>query len=417
MVEPSGKRLAFECLLRIYILTVQSEIWCKRNPMLNVKKLPFEEQAQCAAYMRATHNMSQSEIGEALGGLSQPHVSRLLKHAEKRNFLVIEQRFAKELFDAEWIRKMDDLLAPSDLTASLDKYCIKEGVTRPRVSVLESGPGNTDAALAQRRARFGRMASGRLIELIGGSNVVGVAWGKTVKSVVDGIMASRQPLDRSNQTVFAAVCAELVSLAQHGHSASRLADTLDELFNTAQEEAPQLTGFPAYVPRHYDETMQRSIRQFISDTPGYQRVFSGPEALVNRMDMLITSLGSSKSPVLGSFDELVQAAGIRANDLRQLVVGDVGGILLPRSGLSHAKAALVDELNGLWTGIKIGHLNAIADRAAENPEMAGVVVVALQAERGDTIFELIRRGLVNELIIDHMAAERLQIIVADQLNN
>ncbi len=383
--------------------------------MLNVKKLPFDEQAQCAAYMRAAHNMSQSEIGDVLGGLSQPHVSRLLKHAKRRNYLVIEQRFAKEMFGADWIRQMDELLAPSGLTAGLDEFCRIEDVAKPRVSVFESGPGNTDAALAHRRSRFGRTASGRLVELIGRSSVVGVAWGRTIKSIVDGIAASRQPLDRSRKTVFAAVCAELVSLAQHGHSSSRLAGALDELFNVVPEESPQLTGFPAYVPRHYDETMQRSIWQFISDTPGYHRVFSGPDALVKRMDMLITSVGSSKSPVLGSFEELVQAAGISAHDLRQLVVGDVGGILIPKSGFSPAKAALVDELNCLWTGIKTEHVRDIAKCAFTDPERAGVVVVALQAERGDTIFELIRQGLVNELIIDHMAANRLQQLLSEGL--
>ncbi len=385
--------------------------------MLNVKKLPFDEQAQCAAYMRATHNMSQAEIGDVLGGLSQPHVSRLLKHAKRKSYLVIEQRFVKELFDANWIREMDELLAPTGLTADLDEFCRRVGVAKPRVSVFESGPGNTDAAMVQRRSRFGRTASGRLVQLIGRSSVVGVAWGRTIKSIVDGIAASRQPLDRSRKTVFAAVCAELVSLAQHGHSSSRLADSLDELFNAVPEENPQLTGFPAYVPRHYDETMQRSIWQFISDAPGYHRVFSGPDALVKKMDMLITSVGSSKAPVLGSFEELVQAAGIRANDLRQLVVGDVGGILIPKSGLSPAKATLVDELNGLWTGIKHGHVKDIAQRAFTDPGQVGVVVVALQAERGDTIFELIRQGLVNELIIDHRAADRLQQLLSERLGD
>lgn len=383
--------------------------------MLNVRKLPFEEQSQCAAYMRATHNMSQSEIGEALGGLSQPHVSRLLKHAEKKGYVIIEQRFARELFDADWIRRMDDLLSPSDLASCLDAFCGREGLPIPRVSVFESGPGNTEAAMAQRRARFGRTSSGRLIELIGKSDVVGVAWGRTIKAVADGISASRQPLDRSGKTVFAAVCAELVSLAQHGHSSSRLADTLDELFNVDPEDSPQLTGFPAYVPRHYDEQMQKSIWQFISDTPGYRRVFTGPDALIQKMDMLITSVGSSKFPVLGSFDELVQAAGIRANDLRQLVVGDVGGILIPRHGLSQAKTDLVDELNGLWTGIKTEHIKDIAIRAFDDPHKAGVVVVALQGERGDTIFEMLRQGMVNELVIDHMAADRLKQVITQHL--
>lgn len=374
---------------------------------MDVKKLPLDERAQCAAYMRATHNMSQTEIGHILGGLSQSQVSRLLAHAEKKNYLVIEQRFARELFTEDWTRQIDELLAPSGLTADLNNYCQRAGIPTPRIRVFESGPGNTEGALAQRRARFGRTAAGRLSELIEKANIVGVAWGRTIRALADGIAASRRPLNKSRQIEFAAVCAELVSLAQHGHSASRLAESLGESFNSAPGERPQLTGFPAYIPRHYDADMHASIRRFISDTAGYQRVFSGPDALIHRMDMLISSVGSSRFPVLGSFEELVTAGGLKASDLEQLVIGDLGGILIPKSGLSKAKQSLIDELNGLWTGIKTEHVHKIAERAFADHSLSGVVVVAIQAERGDTAFELICRELVNELILDQTAAAQL----------
>ena len=374
---------------------------------MDVKKLPLDERAQCAAYMRATHNMSQAEIGQALGGLSQPQVSRLLSLAEKKNYLVIEQRFASELFSEDWIRQMDALLAPAGLTADLNAFCSRTGLHAPRLRVLESGSGNTEARLAQRRARFGRIAAGRLIGLIEGSKVVGVAWGRTIKSLVNGIEASRQPIRRARPIEFAPVCAELVALAQYEYSSSRLADALDEAFNGTAGKAVQLTGFPAYIPRHYDQSMRASIWRFISDTPGHNRVFSGPDALIHRMDMLISSVGSSRMPVRGSFEELVMASGLRADDLRQLVVGDLGGILIPRDGLSTASENLIEDLNDIWTGIKTEHVRAIAKRAIENPASSGVVVVAIQAERGDTAFELICRGLVNELILDHAAAKQL----------
>lgn len=375
---------------------------------MDVKKLSLDERAQCAAYMRANHDMSQTEIGQVLGGLSQPQVSRLLTHAERENYLVIQQRFASELFSENWIQKIDELLAPVGLSACLHEYCRRTGVHTPRIRVFESGPGNTEGALAQRRARFGRTAAGRLIELIEKSGIVGVAWGRTIKSLTDGIAASRQPLSKKSHIIFSPVCAELVSLAQHGHSSSRLAYTLDETFNMAPGQCPQLTGFPAYIPRHYDAEMRASIWRFISDTPGHHRVYSGSDALIHRMDLLISSIGSANTPVLGSFEELVSAGGLKANDLRQLVVGDLGGILLPKTGLSKAKQTLVDDLNELWTGMKTKHVHRIAERAFADKSLGGVVVVAIQTERGDTAFELINRGLVNELILDHAAAAQLQ---------
>jgi DNA-binding transcriptional regulator LsrR (DeoR family) len=376
--------------------------------MMDVRKLSLDERAQCAAYMRAIHNMSQVEIGHVLGGLSQPQVSRLLAHAERQNYLVIEQRFASELFSDGWIRQIDEMLAPSGMAADLNNYCQRAGIHTPRMRVFESGPGNTEVALAQRRARFGRTAAGRLIELIEKSSNVGVAWGRTIKALTDGITASRQPLNKNRQITFSPVCAELVSLAHHGYSSSRLADILDEAFNKAPGQGPQLTGFPAYIPRHYDVEMRASIWRFISDTPGHHRVFSGPDALIHQMDMLISSIGSANTPVLGSFDELVLAGGLKANDLRQLVIGDLGGILVPKTGLSKAKQALIDDLNELWTGMKTEHVHAIAERAFADNRLSGVVVVAIQTERGDTAFELICRGLVNELILDQSAATQLQ---------
>jgi hypothetical protein len=376
--------------------------------MMDVRKLSLDERAQCAAYMRAIHNMSQTEIGHVLGGLSQPQVSRLLAHAEKKSYLVIEQRFASELFSENWIRKIDDLLAPTGLTAALNAYCKLLGIHTPRIRVFESGPGNTECALAQRRARFGRTAAGRLIELIEKSSNVGVAWGRTIKALTDGIAASRQPLNKKRDITFAPVCAELVSLAQQGYSSSRLADNLDETFNKNAGHGPRLTGIPAYIPRHYDAEMRASIWRFISDTPGHHNVFSGPDALIHRMDMLISSVGSANTPVLGSFEELVLAGGLKAYDLRQLVIGDLGGILIPKTGLSQTKQELIDDLNGLWTGIKTEHVHGIADRAFADQSLSGVVVVAIQKERGDTAFELIGRGLVNELILDQSAAAQLQ---------
>jgi len=382
--------------------------------MMDIKKLSLDERAQCAAYMRAIHNMSQTEIGQALGGLSQPQVSRLLAHAEKANYLVIEQRFASELFSADWIRQIDELLAPSGLTADLQKFCKDADVHMPRIRVFESGPGNTAGALAQRRARFGRTAAGRLIELIEKSDIVGVAWGRTIKALSTGIAASRQPLHKNLHITFTPVCAELVSLTQYGYSSSRLADILDETFNKTPGQCPQLTGFPAYIPRHYDPEMRASIWRFISDTPGHNHVFSAPDALIHRMDMLISSVGSANSPVLGSFDELVSAGGLKAGDLRQLVIGDLGGILIPKTDLSKAKQHLIDDLNELWTGMKTEHVRAIAERAFADKNLSGVVVVAMQTERGDTAFELICRGLVNELILDQSAATQLQKRVNEQ---
>ncbi len=50
---------------------------------------------------------------------------------------------------------------------------------------------------------------------------------------------------------------------------------------------------------------------------------------------------------------------------------------------------------------------AVAKRAADEPSQTGVIVVALGAERGETVFELVRNELVNQLILDDAAAAGL----------
>jgi DNA-binding transcriptional regulator LsrR (DeoR family) len=382
--------------------------------MVDVRKLPFDERAQCAAYMRASYNMSQHEIGTVLGGLSQPQVSRLLAHAEQKGYLVVEQRFARELFSDDWIQEMDRLLTPGELSGVLEKFCRRHGIREPRLRAFESGPGHTEVRMAQRRARFGRLAAGRMVELIEKSSVVGVAWGRTIKSIVEGMQASRLPITTKGQIEFAAVCAELVSLAQHGYSSSILAGALDEIFNGEPGPRPQLTGFPAYVPRHYAPEVRQSIWQFVKDTPGYNRVFSGPGALIHRMDMLISSVGSTNMPVLGSFDELVVAGGIPADRITRLVAGDLGGILIPRANLSPDESRLVEDLNEMWTGLHIEHVRDIAERGFEDPAISGVVVVALGAGRAGVILELIRASLINEVIIDHAGANEIQALLATE---
>ncbi len=383
--------------------------------MTDPKQFSFDERAQCAAYLRATHNMSQAEIGKVLGDLSQPQVSRLLAHAEQQHYLVIERRFAREMFDDDWLREIEQLLNPPQLVDDLRRYCTRAGVSLPRLRTFESGPGNTDIRLHQRRARFGKMAAGRIVELIQASRVVGVAWGRTIKSVLEGIQGSHLPIGAAHPIEFAAVCAELVSLAQSGHSSSMLASVLDGIFNAHPDERPQLTAFPAYIPARYDDAVRNSIRTYISDTAGYRRVFSGPEALIGRMDMLITSVGSANSPIHGSFDELVGAGEVDAAELRKMVLGDMAGILIPRRDLNAAQADLVNDLNEMSTGIRLEHVRAIAQRGFDHPNCAGVVVLALRSERADVVLELVRQQLVNELIIDHAAARALQELLSAEL--
>ena len=64
----------------------------------------------------------------------------------------------------------------------------------------------------------------------------------------------------------------------------------------------------------------------------------------------------------------------------------------------------------MWTGITLRHLQRIAQNANRN-NRPGVILVSL--DRPDIVAEVIRQGLVNELIIDRPATIKVARLLAD----
>jgi DNA-binding transcriptional regulator LsrR (DeoR family) len=112
------------------------------------------------------------------------------------------------------------------------------------------------------------------------------------------------------------------------------------------------------------------------------------------------------------YDELLKAGStprkkLTQSSLQKLVVGDLGGILFPRPDLDARGREEVARLNAMWTGAKLRHVERIARDAARSTR-PGVIVVAMGAEdRAAILAEVIRYGLVNELIIDRSLSEAL----------
>jgi len=345
--------------------------------------------AQQAAYLYARHRMSQEEIGRRLGGISQSHVSRLLAHAQETGLLVTEHRFVEELVAAEQMAQIRRVLETQELSSALGRFAHKTGGIFPRLSVFESGAPESGAR--ERGMTFGQAASGRLVELLSGARVVGVAWGSTLNFLTDAL----PPMpSRSSRAIvqFVPICAELVALEDPDYGSSWLAARLNRTFNGDRGIKLQLTGIPAFIPKRYKEAKARAIREYIRETASYEKIFIGPDCYVDQMDTLITSVGSATAPVRGSTAELLMAAEIGAKALQDLVVGDIGGILIPKPSLTPEKKRLVDEINTMWTGLSLDRLATIARRAISGRHLGGNIVVAFG--------RAIRMGLVNELIID-----------------
>jgi len=119
-------------------------------------------------------------------------------------------------------------------------------------------------------------------------------------------------------------------------------------------------------------------------------------------------------PSTGDFiaERLVQEKEIiRKEELAQLIYGDVGGVLLEQPGLCPDDQAMVDRLNAGWTGMKAKDLRRIAQAAGRNGS-GGVILVASSAAKADVLFAAIRRGLVNQLVVDEPLMARLVDLAA-----
>jgi DNA-binding transcriptional regulator LsrR (DeoR family) len=141
-------------------------------------------------------------------------------------------------------------------------------------------------------------------------------------------------------------------------------------------------------------------------------VFGTAAPLIDRVDSLLTAVGTSNHPMGFIHDELLKAGStpakkLTSSGLQKLVAGDLGGVLVPRPGLQARERKVVDALNEMWTGAKLPHLERIA-RQASRSTRPGIIVVAMgDADRAEIIAEAVRHGLVNELIIDRTLAEAL----------
>lgn len=368
-----------------------------------------DTQAQKAAYLKAQHSMSQEEIGGVLGGISQAHVSRLLSRAEDLGCLVTKLSFVEQGISEETLQEIYQLLEPPALTEAISKIGQQSSRCVPRARVFDSGTSSPTAEAAEiRRKRFGRSAAGRLAELIQQSEVIGVAWGRTVSNIIDGLVGKHLVSREQHPIQFVPTCAELLGLAMPEYSSTRLADRLIDLVNNGKGDRLSLSGVPAYIPRRYKKEQAAAVRQYVYDISSYQRIFRGKIPLAAKIDTLITSIGSPAFAVGGSITELLSAAGIKAEKLQSLIIGDMGGVLIRKPSLDRSERRLINELNMMWTGLHYEHLENIARESEQNQRKSGNIVVAIGREKAPALIEIIRLGLVNELLIDQDLAMALE---------
>lgn len=138
--------------------------------------------------------------------------------------------------------------------------------------------------------------------------------------------------------------------------------------------------------------------------------------MVDQLDMILTSAGPASNPLgygLGKVfleaDDISHFGSDAAEGLQKLILGDISGVCIPHSDLNAEETERLGSINKRWTGVRFEHLKSCAERAVSGPEKKpGVVVVARGKAKASIVHELLKVGLINNLVIDLELEEELE---------
>jgi hypothetical protein len=265
---------------------------------------------------------------------------------------------------------------------------------------------------------------------------IGVAWGKTIARLIDGLKPLHPKFERG--TLVFPVSGE--PLREHGeeNSATTLASSLGSLVEGVLHEGPGLNMVIPCIPDRFDETVTCEIkRSLLGQVAGYRRIFldDGEQVpLIDELDTLITGVGTaaktSTDPwLIERVNAMQNDPPLTREDFEAYTFGDIAGVYLLRPELTeliaarHARVAgatgktarernavveaKVKRINTQWTGIQREHVARCADRARTTQKTPGVIVLAIGRAKSDIVIEAVNQSLVNHLLIDQDLADAL----------
>lgn len=267
-----------------------------------------------------------------------------------------------------------------------------------------------------RTEEFGHAAAGCAEELLRQSTRrIGVSWGTTVANLVSAMemLGCAAPRKR-NPIMFLPLSGEPLGMATTHFSASTLAGRLNELLNGSKKFAHSLAAVPALIPKSFSTKDVTIIRRFITHVEAYKDIFYGGsggsaqnEPLIETIDTVITSVGAAETTLGWGEDEFGRTASFNRVDLKELIIGDISGVLIPKPNLKNPERKKLHLIEERWTGVKEVHLKECARKANEN-KTSGVIIATIGANKGEIVLECIKRGLVNHLLIDQDLADKLR---------
>lgn len=370
---------------------------------------------QAVAYLYS-QKYSREDIKNILC-LSQSTVSRSIQRALEAGWLETNVRFVTEHMTPERMQEIEALVSPQHhLTERLHTFAHQHGVlARLHIRVFPNAPQpHTSTTQATPRDWFGHVAAGYIRDVLRPSQVCGVSWGYMIASVVRGLHTlGPPPLQKGPPIEFVPLCGEPLDTAVTHFSSSSLAAQLDEMMNAGTQHSRSLAAVPALIPEGFTPREVQVIRKLIGHVTAYREIFQRREAdegqhapWIDQLDTVLTGIGSAETSLRYWDDALVRTGGIDRDRLSRLVIGDICGILFARPNLSPSQQAELKRIEERWTGIREHQMKRCAEQALQQGT-PGVIVVAVGADRAESVCESVKRGLINTLVIDCALADAL----------
>ena len=249
--------------------------------------------------------------------------------------------------------------------------------------------------------RFASNAAPLLADLLLEAKVAGVCWGETVGRLIDALLALDLVVDHDRRTrvhvVPTAGQPQGSEFRMSGWDSTTLARNLSLFLNGTAAHVPSLDNVRPMVPPKYIDSPD--VLEAILDGTSYKEIFgeglSDKKAPLNRADAILASCGCFHNPKTVLWEWL----GKHRVDVKSVAMGDIGGSLIPRRDVSDAEFANIARL---WTGIRLEHFEAVAQRSP------GVILCAVGVQKAEITLELVRRSLVTTLVVDERLAEALE---------
>jgi len=348
--------------------------------------------------------------------IGEPAYSGYLAEAKRLGLVIIKVN--PDVFTGDVVEAMQMLTSPDPHLAPALKT-LAPANTLKHLWIFYSGQeGTTPESWDTRLAHWAPLAARCVLALLERAEIVGLGWGHTTAACVtaltrDGSGVARRAKQKPLR--FVPTCGMPLGVKRRPeHASSALVKTLHTMWGSRGNPL-SLENVYAVLPVEpvYKKIVHAQVLARIDD---YQTIF-GPAAqadavpLADQLDTLITSVGSLSQGWQTYTNELITVGGISTEELRAVAVGDINGVLMPKSILTGGPltASQEEEFNvmaGAWTGLTLQQCQRIARQAAHS-ERPGVIVVAIGASKKEIVLEVVQRGLVNELIIDHDLARAL----------